>query len=160
MTNVQLIQALQGSIAPCVLISGDGLLLLSLSNRLSRPIERIRHLCDVIKANPQGDHRAAQEQIQILYKRGEHLRSAIACIILSIVLISFIVLLLFFDAFYAWPMTFLINIFFISSLVFLTISMVFFLLDIYGSLDSLKIEIRHSQGDVRNNCHPERSEGS
>ena len=146
MTNVQLIQALQASIAPCVLISGDGLLLLSLSNRLSRPIERIRHLCDVIKAHPQKDHQAAQEQIRIMYKRCEYLRSAIACIIFSIVLISFLVLLLFLDSFYAWPITFLINILFISSVVSLTISMVFFLMDIHWSLDSLKIEIRHSQG--------------
>lgn len=145
MSNVQLIQALQGSIAPCVLISGDGLLLLSMSNRLSRPIERIRHLCDMIKAHPLRDHQAAHEQIRIMYKRCELLRSAIACIIYSIVLISFIVLLLFLDAFYSWPVSFLINTFFILSLVFLTASMIFFLLDIRGSLDSLNIEIHHAQ---------------
>jgi len=145
MTTVQLVQALQGSIAPCVLISGDGLLLLSLSNRLARPIERIRHLCDVIKAHPEREHFAAQEQINILYKRSVHLRSAIACIIFSISSISLIVLLLFLDAFYAWPITFIINILFILSLMFLISSMVFFLIDIYGSLDSLKIEIQHSQ---------------
>jgi len=148
MTNVQLIQALQGSIAPCVLISGDGLLLLSLSNRLSRPIERIRHICDLMKGHPEIDHQASQEQISILYRRCQHLRSAIACIIFSIVLISFIVLLLFLDAFYALSMTILINTFFVLSLAFLMASMVFFLLDIYGSLDSLKIEIRHAQGAV------------
>jgi hypothetical protein len=146
MSNVQLIQALQGSIAPCVLISGDGLLLLSMSNRLSRPIERIRHLCDMIKAHPLKDHQAAHEQIRILYKRCEHLRSAITCIIYSIVLISFIVLLLFLDAFYSWPLTFLINIFFIFSLVFLSASMIYFLLDIRGALDSLKIEVHHVIG--------------
>jgi len=148
MTNVQLIQALQGSIAPCVLISGDGLLLLSMSNRLSRPIERIRHLCDGIKAHPQRDHQAAQEQIRILYKRCEHLRNAIAFIIYSIALISFIVLLLFLNTLYDLPITFLINIFFILSLVSLMMSMFFFLMDIRGSLDSLKIEIRHSQASI------------
>ena len=148
MTNAQLIPALQASIAPCVLISGDGLLLLSMSNRLSRPIERIRHLCDVIKAHPQKDHQGTQEQIRILYKRSELLRSAIACIICSIVLISLIVLLLFLGSLYTWPITFLINILFILSLVFLMASMFFFLLDIHWALDSLKIEIRHSQGIV------------
>ena len=148
MTNVQLVQALQASIAPCVLISGDGLLLLSMSNRLSRPIERIRHLCDGIKAHPQKDHAAAQEQIKILYKRCEHLQSAIACIIFSIALISFIVLLLFLDAFYAWPITYLITILFILSIVFLTTSMAFSLMDIRGALDSLKIEICHSQASI------------
>ena len=145
MSAVGLVQALQASIAPCVLISGDGLLLLSMTNRLSRPIERIRHLCDVIKAHPQRDHKATREQIDILYKRCEHLRNAITCIIYSIALVSFIVLFLFLDSFYSWPITFLITILFISSIIFLTASMFFFLMDIHGGLDSLKIEIRHSQ---------------
>ncbi len=146
MTNIQLIPALQASIAPCVLISGNGLLLLSMSNRLSRPIERIRHLCDQIKVHPQKDHHALHEQISILYKRSKLLRSAMVCIIYSIALISFIVLLLFLDSLYNWPIVFLINILFILSLVLLTVSMVFFLLDIHWALDSLKIEINHSQG--------------
>ena len=141
--TIQSIQALQGAIAPCVLISGGGLLLLSLSNRLARPIERIRHICDVIKAHPERDHHGAEEQIQILYKRCEHLRSAIACIILSIALISFIVLLLFLGSFYSLPVAFLINILFISSLLLITMSMIFFFIDIHGSLDSLKVELTH-----------------
>jgi len=148
MTNIELIPALQASIAPCVLISGDGLLLLSMSNRLSRPIERIRHLCDVIKAHPQRDHQATHEQIRILYKRSKLLRSAIVCIIYSIVLVSCIVLLLFLGTLYSWPITFLINILFVFSLLFLTVSMLFFLMDIHWALDSLKIEIRQSQGVV------------
>ena len=148
MTNVQLIPALQASIAPCVLISGDGLLLLSLSNRLSRPIERIRHLCDVIKAHPQKDHKTTHEQIAILYKRSKLLRSAIGCILCSIVLIASIVLFLFLGALYAWPVAFLMNSFFVLSLLFLMASMIFFFLDIHWALDSLKIEIRQSRGAV------------
>ncbi|MBF0503692.1 MAG: DUF2721 domain-containing protein [Candidatus Omnitrophica bacterium] len=145
MTNIQLIPALQASIAPCVLISGAGLLLLSLTNRLSRPIERIRLLCAQLKSEPQKDHQATEEQIRILYKRCELLRSAIVCNIYSIVLISSIVLLLFLGALYAWPIGFLVYIFFILSLLFLMVSMIFFLMDIHLSLDSLKIEIRDSQ---------------
>jgi len=102
-------------------------------------------LCDVIKAHPQRDHQAAREQIRIMYKRCELLQSAIACNIFSISLVSCIILLLFLDTFYAWPITVLINIFFVLSLCFLMASMVFFLMDIRGALDSLKIEIRHSQ---------------
>ena len=117
-----------------------------MSNRLSRPIELIRHLCEQIKTNPHKDHRPAREQVRILYKRCQLLRSAIACVIYSIILISFIVLLLFLYNLYAWPITIVINFFFITSLVFLTSSMVFFLMDIHWALDSLKIEIRHSQG--------------
>jgi Protein of unknown function (DUF2721) len=143
MTNIQLVQALQASIAPCVLISGDGLLLLSMSNRLSRPIERIRHLCDVIKHNPHGEHKAAHEQIRILFKRSRLLRNAIACLINSIASVSTIVLLLFLGSIYSWPIDYIIDGLFILSLVFLLISMFLFLLDIHWALDSLKIEIRH-----------------
>ncbi|MDE1920593.1 MAG: DUF2721 domain-containing protein [Candidatus Omnitrophica bacterium] len=145
MTNVQLVQALQASIAPCVLISGDGLLLLSMSNRLSRPIERIRYLCDQIKAHPHKDHQATREQIEILYTRSKLLRSAIGCLICSIAFISSIVLLLFLGTFYNWPFNAFIGILFVLSLVFLLVSTAFFLMDIHWALDSLKIEIRHTQ---------------
>jgi len=145
MTGIQLIPALQASIAPCVLISGAGLLLLSLSNRLSRPIDRIRLLCAQIKAEPQKSHPATHEQIRILYMRCELLRSAIACSICSVALTACIVLLLFLNVLYAWPTGLLISIFFILSLVFLTVSMVFFFMDIHWSLDSLKIEISGAQ---------------
>jgi hypothetical protein len=144
MANIQLVPALGASIAPCVLISGAGLLLLSMTNRLARPIERVRLLCAQIKEDPQKDHQANRQQIRILYKRCELLRSAIACLIYNIVLISCIVLLLFLDILYAWQITFLVDFLFIASLVFLILAMVFFLMDIHGSLDSLKIEIRDS----------------
>jgi hypothetical protein len=41
-----------------------------------------------------------------------------------------------------------ISIFFILSLVFLTVSMAFFFMDIHWSLDSLKIEISESQSEM------------
>ncbi|MDE2027549.1 MAG: DUF2721 domain-containing protein [Candidatus Omnitrophica bacterium] len=145
MNNAQLVQALQASIAPCVLISGGGLLLLSMSNRLSRPIERIRHLCDVIKNHPHHNHESTVEQIRILYTRSKLLRSAIACLICSIALVSGIVLLLFLGSLYALTVTPAIDILFVLSLIFLLISMGLFLMDIYWALDSLQIEIRHSQ---------------
>ena len=147
MNALACIPALQGSIAPCVLISGAGLLLLSMSNRLARPIERIRYLCEQIKAHPNTEHSHAQEQITILYKRSKLLRNAILCITCSIALVTVIILLLFLGNLFVLPVTILIDSFFILSLVFLTISMVFFLLDIYWSLDSLRIEIRHTQGN-------------
>ena len=145
MANTPLIQALQASISPCILISGAGLLLLSMTNRLSRPIERIRHLCDFIKSHPQQDNASAKEQIAILYKRCEHLRAAIVCNTLTIALVSLIILSLFLDALYAWPMTSFIVICFVLSLVSLTTSMVYFFMDIFSALDSLKIEVNHSQ---------------
>ncbi len=42
MYDADFVQVLQASIAPCVMISGVGLLLLSFSNRLSRPLDRVR----------------------------------------------------------------------------------------------------------------------
>ena len=145
MTNVHLIQILQVSIGPCVLISGGGLLLLSMSNRLSRPIDRIRLLCEHIKANPTVDQQALHEQIRILYKRCRLLRSAIVNIIACVGLVSLIILLLFLVALFEWPLLPIITGLFILSLVCLTISLIYFFLDVWLALESLKIEINDTE---------------
>ena len=95
MTIENLIGILQASIAPCVLISGLALLLLSMVNRLSRPIDRIRLLCGEVKRSLAEDLPLLREQITILYKRCQLLQSAITLTTLSIFLVSVIILILF-----------------------------------------------------------------
>lgn len=145
MANAHVIQMLQASIAPCVLISGAGLLLLSMVNRLSRPIDRIRLLCSYLKSHPTEDYQAIHEQIRILYKRCGLLRRAIVYIVANATFVAMIILLLFLIALYDLPLVTLINLFFILSLLCLIISLVYFFMDVWLALESLKIEINDSE---------------
>lgn len=147
MANAHVIQILQASIAPCVLISGAGLLLLAMVNRLARPIDRIRLLCSHLKSNPNEDHQGIHDQIRILYKRCGFLRRAIVYIIANVIFVALIILLLFLIALYDFQLVFLINLFFVLSLSCLIISLVYFFMDVWLALESLKIEINDSEGN-------------
>ena len=141
-------QALQASIAPCVVISAAGLLLLSMSNRLARPIDRIRLLCAQIKLHPGDADAKIHQQIKILFRRCRYLRSSIMFTICSVVFVSLIILLMFLGSFQNWPPAILLKTFFILSLVSLVVGLIFFLLDILLALHSLEIEIESAGVDI------------
>jgi len=137
-----IIEILQASIAPCVLISGLGLLLLSMTNRLARPIDRIRVLNKELRSDSGRGSPGSREQILILFKRCQLLQRAIAWTVVSIFLVSIIILALFFAFFFSINIEFLIKALFTGSLVSLITSLAFFLRDIHLTLNSLKIEIQ------------------
>ena len=137
-----LISVLQASFAPCVLISGLGLLLLTMSNRLARPIDRIRLLCHDLKGSSGKEKMVLREQIEILYKRCRLLQISIALVTASVFFTSVIVLVLFSAYIFNIHPELLVKFFFIVSLISLIASLLFFMLDIRLVLNSLKIEIR------------------
>jgi len=68
-TVAELIPVLQMAVGPVVLISGVGLLILSLTNRLGRVIDRGRVLTDELRQNPESTRPNASEQVRILVRR-------------------------------------------------------------------------------------------
>ena len=92
----QLIRILSASIAPVIVISGIGLLLLSMTNRYSRVIERARELIKDLDATGEEPRRKLLvEQIQIIYRRARILRLAIILSAVSILFVAVTVLSLF-----------------------------------------------------------------
>jgi hypothetical protein len=92
----QLIPILSASIAPVIVISGVGLLLLSMTNRYSRVIDRARELGKDLDAT--GDEARRQllvEQVKITYRRARILRLAIILSSMSILCVTVTVLSLF-----------------------------------------------------------------
>jgi len=141
MTIEDLIRSLQASIAPCVLISGLGLLMLSMTNRLARPIDRIRQLRHEVKGATENEKESLRQQFKILYKRCHLLRVAIALVAASIFFVSMIMLMLFFILAFNMPLISFIKWFFTLSLLCLIVSLTFLLRDISLTLRSIKIEV-------------------
>ena len=142
MDNIQyLIQLLQSSISPIVLISGVGLLLLSQTNRLGRVIDRTRALIKEIETNPDVKEKISV-QVNILYKRARILRFSISAISLTILFGSFMVLLLLFGYFTKIMINSLFLSFFIIAVAGLITSIILFLLDISLTLKALKFQIK------------------
>ena len=65
----ELIPALQVAVAPVILISGVGLLLLSLTNRFGRTVDRSRLLLRDMREASESDRARLASQVKILYRR-------------------------------------------------------------------------------------------
>lgn len=144
MTIQQLIPMLQSSVAPCVLISGAGLLLLAQANRLPRPIDRARHLCALVKSHPGPEGDVYRKQLKIFHLRCHLLRNAVAFNVLCLGAIVSVILMLFIGNILSWTPITLINVCFAFGLLCLLASLAFFLADVLVMLHSLEIEIKET----------------
>ncbi len=122
------------------LISGVGLLILSLTNRFSRVADRLRELAAAEPSDRTKKHR--DEQIRIFSARAELLRSSIGCAVGSVLVTSVLVLVLFAIAVLRAPLQILVFALFALSLILLIIALVLFLRDMRLSLHALKEQLR------------------
>ena len=138
----ELVAILQIAIGPVILISGVGLLLLSMTNRLGRAIDRSRILCRELRKNPKADRERILAQIRILSKRADLIQRAITLASVSVLLAAILIIALFLMALFrlnaAWP----IIVLFIGCMLSLIGSLVAFIQDINRSLEALKLELR------------------
>jgi len=84
---------LEAAIAPLVLISGVGLLLLSLTNRYNHAIDRTRAINLEILKTDASHFENLQAQQKIIYKRCKILKRSIGFIVISVLLSSILILL-------------------------------------------------------------------
>jgi hypothetical protein len=138
----QLIRILSASIAPVIVISGVGLLLLSMNNRYSRVIELARDLVkDLDITQEPVRHELLVEQVRIIYRRARILRLAIILGSCSILFVAVTVLSLFAGQLLGAGLDYLSVPCFGLSLFALLGSIYFFIRDVGISLTALELEI-------------------
>lgn len=138
----QLVGILAASIAPVIVISGVGLLLLSMTNRYSRVIDRARELTkDAETAVETARRNLLLEELRILYRRARILRLAIILSSVSILFVSVTVFSLFASQLLKVRGDYVSIPSFGLSLVSLIGSLYFFLRDVGVSLMALELEI-------------------
>lgn len=141
---VQLVRILSASIAPVIVISGVGLLLLSMSNRYGRVIDRARELgkdLNLAAAQEATRRRQLVEQVDITYRRARLLRAAIIASSLCIVFVALTVLSLFAGQILRQELDYVSVPFFGFGLLSLLASLYFFIQDVSISLVALELEI-------------------
>ncbi|HRE06652.1 MAG TPA: DUF2721 domain-containing protein [Opitutaceae bacterium] len=139
-----LVPILQLAIGPVILISGVGLLLLTLTNRFGRMVDRSRLLARDLSqqlGSPQSG--ALQSQIDILHRRAAILRFSILCGATTVLLVAVLILVLFLSALMSWEAGWLIVGLFCVSQLALIGSMAAFIRDMNLSLDAFRLEIKH-----------------
>ena len=138
----QLVGILSASIAPVIVISGVGLLLLSMTNRYSRVIDRARELTRDLEGTVESERRGLiVEELQILYRRARILRLAIILSSISILFVGLTVFSLFAAQVLRVRADYVSVPSFGLCLVALIGSLYFFIRDVSISLIALELEI-------------------
>jgi len=142
MHTIYVVQILTASIAPVIVISGVGLLLLSITNRYGRAIDRARLLArDLGESDPESARRRhVAEQLRFTSERARILRSSMLYASTSIFFVSLTVLSLFAEELLQLQKDFIALPFFALCLISLVISMYYSIRDITVSLRALELE--------------------
>ena len=143
----QLIPVLQTAIGPTILISGVGLLLLTMTNRLARTIDRARITARELPIATEGGRVKGAEQLRILWRRARLIRLAIALASTSALFAAILIIVLFVTAVVHAESAWLICALFIICLACLVGSLVAFIHDINQGLTALRLELSGTDVD-------------
>lgn len=142
MTFKEIIPILQLSIGPVILISGVGLILLSITNRYGRVIDRARKIAEAVRIESETD--SLKKQRTILVHRAYVLRLSILFSVTSILFAALLVIALFVAAVFNFDSAKIIIFPFIACLVSLVAGVIIFMIDVNISLRALQIELEYS----------------
>ena len=131
---------LQACITPVALISGVGLLLLTITNRMGRVVDRIRHL--VTELDHPGVKREGIKvnEIRILAERGRILKNSIAWLLIGMISSCLIIPLLLIMSLFGTDLKLIGQLLFIISIMSLFVSLIYFFKDVLVSLNAIKLE--------------------
>ena len=141
-TLQQLFPILQLAVGPVILISGIGLLLLSMTNRFGRTVDRARVLAADLRATSTDDDRLrCQRQIDILAHRAALLRRAITLASISILFAALLIGTIFIAALLRMEVAWALALLFVACMGCLIASLVAFIQDVTQSLIALRLEL-------------------
>jgi hypothetical protein len=137
----ELIPVLQTAIGPVILISGVGLLLLTMTNRLGRAIDRARILAAELPTVSDASRRVIEGQLRILWSRARLIRVAIILVSMSALAAAILIIVIFLTALWQLEIGWLISALFVVCMACLIASLMLFIHDINQSLAALKLEL-------------------
>ncbi|NMC12045.1 MAG: DUF2721 domain-containing protein [Chloroflexi bacterium] len=138
----ELIPILQTAIGPVILISGVGLLLLSMTNRLGRVIDRSRILVRELRDDSKVNKIMVIGEIKILAKRAKLLQQSIILVTVSVLFAALLIFALFLTALFHFEYAWLIFILFIGCLAALIAALIMFIRDLNLSLTAFNMDIK------------------
>jgi hypothetical protein len=141
--SADLLSMIQLAITPVILITGLGSLLLTMTNRLGRIVDRTRILAGQVRGAQGNETERAhlEAQLRIIYRRAGLVRRAVSMASGSMVCSCLLVVVIFAKGLTGVSLTWLIVTLFMMSLGCLLVSLVYFLRDIQVSLSALGLEV-------------------
>jgi hypothetical protein len=142
MNPVNLLAVIQAAIAPVVLISGVGLLLLTLSARLGRIVDRTRLVAAELHSSPPGERDALAHQLAVLRRRARLIRLSLSLSASAVALVGVVMTLLFLGLVLGWNVTLVCTLLFVAALTCVVVAMFVFVRELSESLVALELSIQ------------------
>jgi Protein of unknown function (DUF2721) len=136
-----LVPSLQIAIGPVILVSGIGLLLLSMTNRLGRLIDRSRELSMDLRSGDAAERDRVRPQLAILTTRARLVRQAITLAIVSLLSVAVLIITLFVAAVFALEVGVIVVALFVACMGTLVGALIAFLREVNLSLAALTLEL-------------------
>ena len=136
-----LIPVLQTAIGPVILISGVGLLLLTMTNRFGRIVDRTRILNAQLDNLSGTNRETIVAEVAVLWRRARLVRLAIFFASMSALSAALLIIVIFIMALLRIEYACLLCALFVICMISLIASLLVFIRDINRSLAALKIEL-------------------
>jgi hypothetical protein len=138
---MEIVHLIQSAVAPVFLLSGVGVTLGVLTNRLARIIDRARALeARFDRDGPQSDELRAM--LKVLARRAHYINRAIALCSVSALLVALVVIMLFASAFVPVDLSVTIAVLFVASMLSLCAAFAAFLIEVRLATQSLRFGTR------------------
>lgn len=135
--SIPIAQLIQLAVTPIFLLSGVGVILGVLTNRLARVVDRARRLED--EARDAGDIAGYKGQLEVLARRAGMINRAITLSTICALLVALVVVTLFLSAFLAFDLSTPIALMFIVAMLSLIGALLLFLREVFLAIGSLRI---------------------
>jgi hypothetical protein len=137
----ELIPVLEIAIAPVIMISGVGSLLIMLTNRFGRAVDRTRQLHHEMRGAATAERPRLAAQVEVIYRRARLIQFSIVMGALSALFAALLILALFCTGLMKRESDVVITLIFVCCLISLVGALITFIMDIRLSLKALKLEL-------------------
>lgn len=139
---------IQLAITPVILITGLGSLMLTMTNRLGRIVDRTRILAGQARTASGEDRPQTESQLRILFFRAKLVRMAVSLVALSMFVSGLLVVAIFLSALLRIEAGLVLLALFVAAISLLLGALVYFLRDINQALNALGLEVRRALPDL------------
>ena len=136
---VEFSATLSDALAPVTLISGVGLLLVSMSARYCHATSRIRQLLAERKEESEDFHEEIDQSIDLIYKRASLLKTGILTLMISAAFSSLQVLVIVFSL----DLSLMKSTMLLASVIFIVISSCIYVSEVQVSVKALGLTVHH-----------------
>ena len=140
---VEFSATLSDALAPVTLISGVGLLLVSMSARYCHATSRIRQLLSERKEESEDFHEEIDQSIDLIYKRASLLKTGILTLMISAAFSSLQVLVIVIERLFSLDLSLMKSTMLLASVIFIVISSCIYVSEVQVSVKALGLTVHH-----------------